>query len=127
MAVWSKRGQHLGVPVHALLGGAFRDRVTAYATGGYYGADYRDGARVLADLEKETAAYAAGGFGILKMKVGLLSVEQDAERVAVVRHAVGKNVELLCRRRNYALRTPRPPSAWAANWKSTACFGLKSR
>ena len=54
-----------------------------------------DGSRVLADLEKETAAYAAGGFGILKMKVGLLSVEQDAERVAVVRHAVGKNIKLL--------------------------------
>jgi D-galactarolactone cycloisomerase len=95
IALWDLWGQHLGVPVHALLGGAFRDRVTAYATGGYYGADFRDGARVLADLEKETAAYAAGGFGILKMKVGLLSVEQDAERVAVVRHAVGKNIRLL--------------------------------
>jgi D-galactarolactone cycloisomerase len=95
IALWDLWGQRLGEPVHALLGGAFRDRVTAYATGGYYGADYRDGARVLADLEKETAAYAAGGFGILKMKVGLLSVEQDAERVAVVRHAVGKNIKLL--------------------------------
>jgi D-galactarolactone cycloisomerase len=29
------------------------------------------------------------------MKVGLLPVEQDAERVAVVRHAVGKNIRLL--------------------------------
>jgi D-galactarolactone cycloisomerase len=95
IALWDLWGQHLGVPVHALLGGAFRDRVTAYATGGYYGADFRDGPRVLADLEKETAAYAAGGFGILKMKVGLLPVEQDAERVAVVRHAVGKNIKLL--------------------------------
>ena len=74
---------------------AFRDRVIAYATGGYYGADFRDGARALADLEKETAAYAAGGFGILKMKVGLLPVEADAERVAVVRRAVGNNVKLL--------------------------------
>ena len=95
IALWDLWGQRLGEPVHALLGGAFRDRVTAYATGGYYGADYRDGSRMLADLEKETAAYAAGGFGILKMKVGLLSVEQDAERVAVVRHAVGNNVRLL--------------------------------
>ena len=95
IALWDLWGQHLGVPVHALLGAAFRDRVTAYATGGYYGTDFRDGPRVLADLEKETAAYAAGGFGILKMKVGLLSVEQDAERVAVVRHAVGKNIRLL--------------------------------
>ena len=43
---------------------------------------------MLADLEKETAAY-------LKMKVGLLPVETDAERVAVVRLAVGNNVKLL--------------------------------
>lgn len=95
IALWDLWGQSLGQPIHALLGGAFRDRVTAYATGGYYGADYRDGARVLADLEQETAAYAAGGFGILKMKVGLLPVEADGERVAVVRRAVGSNVKLL--------------------------------
>jgi D-galactarolactone cycloisomerase len=95
IALWDLWGQSLGQPVHALLGGAFRDRVTAYATGGYYGTDYRDGARVLADLEKETAAYAAGGFGILKMKVGLLPVEADAERVAVVRRVVGDNIKLL--------------------------------
>ena len=43
IALWDLWGQRLGEPVHALLGGAFRDRVTAYATGGYYGADYRDG------------------------------------------------------------------------------------
>jgi len=95
IALWDLWGQHLGQPIHALLGGAFRDRVTAYATGGYYGADFRNRARVLAELEREAAAYAAGGFGILKMKVGLLSIEADAERVDVVRRAVGKDVKLL--------------------------------
>ncbi len=48
IALWDLWGQSLGLPVYALLFGAFRDRVTAYATGGYYGADYRDDRRSLA-------------------------------------------------------------------------------
>jgi len=93
--LWDLWGKALHQPIHALLGGAFRDRVTAYATGGYYGLNYSDGPRHLAELEKETAAYAASGFGILKMKIGLLSVEADAERVGAVRRAVGNDVKLL--------------------------------
>jgi D-galactarolactone cycloisomerase len=95
IALWDLWGQSLGQPVHALLGGAFRDCVTAYATGGYYGADYRDRPRMLAGLEKEMASYAASGFAIVKMKVGLLPVEADAERVALARRALGANVKLL--------------------------------
>jgi D-galactarolactone cycloisomerase len=51
--------------------------------------------RGLAALEKEMAGYAASGFVIVKMKVGLLSVEADAERLAVARRAVGPQVKLL--------------------------------
>jgi D-galactarolactone cycloisomerase len=58
IALWDVWGQSLGQPVHALLGGVFRDSVIAYATGGYYGADYRDHARGLAALEQEMAGYA---------------------------------------------------------------------
>jgi D-galactarolactone cycloisomerase len=95
IALWDVWGQSLGQPIHALLGGAFRDRVIAYATGGYYGADYRDHARSLAALEQEMAGYAANGFAIVKMKVGLLPVEADAERLAVARRALGPQVKLL--------------------------------
>jgi D-galactarolactone cycloisomerase len=125
IALWDLWGQSLGQPVHALLGGAFRDRVTAYATGGYYGTDYRDGALVLAELGRETAAYAASGFGILKMKVGLLPVEADAERVAVVRRTVGDNVKLLADA-NHAYNAA-TAIRMATNWKSTACSGSRSR
>jgi L-alanine-DL-glutamate epimerase-like enolase superfamily enzyme len=34
MALWDLRGKALGVPVHQLLGGAARDRVPVYASGG---------------------------------------------------------------------------------------------
>jgi D-galactarolactone cycloisomerase len=105
IALWDLWGKALRQPIHALLGGAFRDRVTAYATGGYYGADYHDHSHALRELESETAAYAAAGFSILKMKVGLLSVEADAERVAAVRRAVGDNVKLLADA-NHAYNAP---------------------
>src|SRR4051812_10810877 len=36
IACWDLAGQALGRPVHALLGGAHRDHVSAYATGCYY-------------------------------------------------------------------------------------------
>lgn len=95
IALWDLWGQSLGQPVHSLLGGDFRDRVTAYATGGYYAADYSDRRQTLARLESEMAGYAAGGFGIVKMKVGLLPVEADAERVATARRALGPDRKLL--------------------------------
>jgi D-galactarolactone cycloisomerase len=77
------------------MGGAFRDRVQAYATGCYYGTQFLERDQVLADLEAEASTYAADGFEILKIKVGLLSVEADAERVATVRRAVGEDIRLL--------------------------------
>ena len=95
IALWDLWGQTLGQPVHALMGGAFRDRVHAYATGCYYGEHFRDQARLLADLQAEAGTYAEQGFDILKIKVGLLPIEADAERVATVRRSVGKHIKLL--------------------------------
>jgi D-galactarolactone cycloisomerase len=95
IALWDLWGQSLGRPVHALLGGAFRDRLPAYATGCYYGEGFRDRTVMLADLEAQAADYVGSGFGILKMKIGLLPVALDAERVATVRRAIGPDVDLL--------------------------------
>jgi D-galactarolactone cycloisomerase len=95
IALWDLWGQALGQPVHALMGGAFRDQVQAYATGCYYPEHFRDQTRILSDLEAEAGIYVADGFQTLKIKVGLLPVELDAERVATVRRVVGKNIKLL--------------------------------
>ena len=95
IALWDLWGQALGQPVHVLLGASFRDRVPAYATGCYYGDNFSDRRAMLADLETETSAYVGSGFRILKMKVGLLPVALDAERVRVVRSAIGPAIDLL--------------------------------
>ena len=96
IAMWDIWGQSLGQPIHRLLGGAFRDSIPAYATGCYYrGEDVLDLEAILPGLADEARSYVEAGFGILKIKVGLLSVAQDLERVAAIREAIGSGMALL--------------------------------
>ena len=90
IALWDLKGKAIGRPVWALLGGALRRRVPAYVTGFYY----RDGERP-DDLVREAAMYVAQGYRTLKVKVGGLTPEADAERVGVIRKAVGKDVAIM--------------------------------
>jgi len=90
IALWDIAGKHFGVPVHVLLGGAFRKEIPAYATGGFrpVGRDRR------AALEEETAGYIAEGFKATKIKIGF-GVEEDAEVIAAVRAAIGPEAHLM--------------------------------
>ncbi len=90
IALWDIAGRHFDVPVHVLLGGAFRKEIPAYATGGFrpVGRDRR------AALEEETAGYLAEGFKATKIKVGF-GVAEDAEVIAAVRAAIGPEARLM--------------------------------
>ena len=90
IALWDLMGKAVGRPVHALLGGALRDRVPAYVTGFYY----RDGERP-DDVVREAAMYVEQGYRTVKVKVGGLTPEADAERVGRIRKAVGKDVAIM--------------------------------
>jgi L-alanine-DL-glutamate epimerase-like enolase superfamily enzyme len=90
IALWDLMGKATNRPVHALLGGALRSRVPAYVTGFYY----RDGERP-DDLKREAAMYLEHGYRTLKVKVAGLSPEADAERVGVIRKAVGPDIQLM--------------------------------
>jgi L-alanine-DL-glutamate epimerase-like enolase superfamily enzyme len=90
IALWDLAGKATQRPVHALLGGALRPRVPAYVTGFYY----RDGEKP-DDLRREAAMYLEHGYRTLKVKVAGLPPEADAERVGVIRKAVGKDVALM--------------------------------
>jgi D-galactarolactone cycloisomerase len=96
IAFWDVTGQFHGVPVFRLLGGGFRDSVEAYATGCYYrGKGYLNHRSSLQALAAEARSYVEAGFRIVKMKVGLLPVDHDLERVAAVRQAIGPDRILL--------------------------------
>lgn len=96
IALWDLEGKRLGVPVHALLGGRFRQSVATYATGGYYReSEYRTGKADLPSLETELQGFVAKGFDTIKMKIGLLSIEEDLRRVEAARSAAGAKTTLL--------------------------------
>ena len=111
VALWDLKGKQLGLPVHELLGGAFRESVVPYATGCYYrGADVSDREAVLEGLRREVAGYIEQGFGFLKIKIGLWPIPHDARRIEAVREAAGTSIGLLADA-NHAYRAPEAISA----------------
>ena len=89
MAIWDAIGKYLNQPVCNLIGGCFRDRVKAYATGFYRieGAVYPD------DAVKEAVGYVNKGFTGKKVKIGM-GVQKDIEHIRAIREAVGPDIML---------------------------------
>ncbi|OIO95365.1 MAG: hypothetical protein AUJ96_26880 [Armatimonadetes bacterium CG2_30_66_41] len=96
LALWDLRGKEAGKPVHALMGGAHRDRVRSYATGLYYrGEDALNADAAVAQAREEAQGYVAKGFSAIKGKVGLLSIRDDVRRLEAVRGTVGADFLLM--------------------------------
>src|ERR1700726_1143461 len=108
VALWDIAGKIAKLPVYRLLG-ACRDRVEAYASGGFY----QEG-KSAADLAGEAEGYRARGFKGMKMKIGRnpstqthlrpllgqaefceVDPTEDLARVAAVRQALGPQGKLM--------------------------------
>jgi L-alanine-DL-glutamate epimerase-like enolase superfamily enzyme len=108
IALWDIAGKVAKLPVYRLLG-ASRDRVEAYASGGFY----QEG-KSAADLAGEAEGYRARGFKGMKMKIGRnpstqthlrqllgqaefceVDPSEDLARVAAVRQALGPTAKLM--------------------------------
>lgn len=89
IGLWDLRAKVAGMPLYKLLGG-YQERVPTYIAGGYY-----EEGKGLAELAQEMAENVAMGARAIKMKVGALSLREDAERVRVVREAIGPDVKLM--------------------------------
>jgi D-arabinonate dehydratase len=89
IALWDIKGQAAGLPLHKLLGG-YRDKVEVYVSGGYY----RRG-EGLKELQQEMETWAERGFRGVKMRVGMLSIKEDMERIRVARKALGDDAYLM--------------------------------
>ncbi len=82
-AMWDLMGRALGVNVCRLFGG-FRDDLPIIAIAGYY-----EEGKSLEDLGREMAWLKSVGMAGCKVKVGGLSAEEDARRVAAAREGGG--------------------------------------
>lgn len=101
IALWDIAGKATGRPLYQLLGG-YRDRVRAYASGGFY----EEGKGIDA-LAREMQGYVDLGFTAIKMKIGrqpheLLegselcraTIAEDLARVKAVREVLGPDRSL---------------------------------
>lgn len=96
IALWDIRGKDAGSPVHALMGGAYRTTVRAYATGLYYREqDLTDPKGAASRVREEATAYREAGFSAIKGKIGLLSARDDIRRMEAAREAVGEEFLLM--------------------------------
>ena len=86
IALWDLRARRCGVSLARLLGGSTARPLPAYASGGYYRADDASPSEAVGT---EIAAARGLGFTDHKIKVGGLTVAEDAERVAAAAHAIG--------------------------------------
>ena len=91
IALWDIAGKFHGVPVHSLLGGAFRTRVQPYATG-FYRIHGQGEADRLAD---EALRHLDAGFSHMKVKLGY-GVDDDLACMRAIGKAIqGKPVALM--------------------------------
>jgi D-galactarolactone cycloisomerase len=88
MAALDVAGKAAGVPVHRLLGGAFRERVAVYATGLYRLDRWGSFDAWRRGLVDEALGYQRAGFRLTKLKIGFVP-RQDVALVHAVRDALG--------------------------------------
>ncbi|MBY6207199.1 MULTISPECIES: mandelate racemase/muconate lactonizing enzyme family protein [Halomonas] len=116
IALWDIKGKHYGASIAELLGGRFRERVEAYATGSFR----RDGVDRVSDIAAEVAGYTAEGFNGVKIKIGF-NVEEDLRVIAAVREAIGSRRRLMIDANHgydllEALEVGRQAAAFGVDW-----------
>ena len=88
IALWDILGRSLNVPLWRLMGGRYRDRVPAYASGGW---------APVGAIGKQMLQYVERGHRAVKMRVGLqdASVDDSAARVAEARETLGPGIGIM--------------------------------
>nr|ADI19368.1 l-alanine-dl-glutamate epimerase and related enzymes of enolase superfamily [uncultured Chloroflexi bacterium HF0500_03M05] len=89
MALWDIKGKACELPLYKMLGG-YTDRVPVYIAGGYYEDD-----KGLDELAVEMKDSVLMGARAIKMKIGGAPINEDVERVRVVRDTVGDEIKLM--------------------------------
>jgi D-galactarolactone cycloisomerase len=87
-ALWDLKGKLHAMPVVDLLGGACRDHMEAYASGGWADAEA---------IGEQLLSYTSKGFKGVKMRVGVMDHDVNAsiKRVQNARKALGPHIKLM--------------------------------
>ena len=87
-ALWDLKGKRLGVPIVELLGGACRDSMACYASGGWADVDA---------LGDQLNSYVDHGYGGIKMRVGVMdeTVRHTVARTEAARQALGPDIDIM--------------------------------
>ncbi|WP_324024275.1 mandelate racemase/muconate lactonizing enzyme family protein [Maribacter sp. BPC-D8] len=87
-ALWDIKGKSLQTPVVNLLGGSCRDKMPAYASGGWAKADA---------IGDQLLGYTSKGFSGVKMRVGIMdqTVAESIKRVKAAREALPDHIKLM--------------------------------
>jgi galactonate dehydratase len=96
-ACWDIIGQSLGVPIHALVGGAVRESVLAYANG-WYRTERSPAAVLNAALQAQALGFGAlklDPFGTAQGFIGSAELELAFDIVAALREGLGSGMRLL--------------------------------
>ena len=96
MALWDALAKAHGIPLWRLLaerynGGQADATAWVYAAGGYY---YPG--KGLSELQDEMRSYLDRGYSTVKMKVGLVPLEEDLRRIEAALAVVGGDGQKLC-------------------------------
>ena len=88
IALWDLLGKAVGQPVWRLLGGRLRERIPAYASGGW---------APVGGVGRQLRQYVERGHRAVKMRVGLQdrSVDDSAARVREARESLGPEIGLM--------------------------------
>lgn len=96
IAIWDARGRLLGLPIHQLLGGKYRDKIQAYGS-----VPVRRGGVSVEDCVKRCLAFVEQGYACVKVRMQIrehyLNPDPDPTfaYVAAVRKAIGDKIELM--------------------------------
>ncbi len=88
LALWDLAGKRMQQPVVNLVGGAARDAMQGYASGGWADAD---------NIGEQLASYTKHGFRAVKMRVGVMdeNVGNSVRRVEAARQHLGDDIEIM--------------------------------
>ncbi len=87
-ACWDIVGKAMDKPLYKIFGGC-RDKIKTYASGGLWLSLSID------ELVVEAKGFIDQGFRAMKARLGKPCIEEDVERIAAVRAAIGSNIDLM--------------------------------